>query len=68
MNTVVSWLKSEPVRAYSILLAVLTVATTFGLDLSAEQRTAVLALAAVVLGVGGQAVRAKVAPYPPPPE
>lgn len=74
MSHVLNWLKSEPVRAYSILLAIITVATTFGLDLSTEQTAAVLALAAVILGVGSQAVRATVTPAvnletgPPPPE
>ena len=68
VTPILEWLKAEPVRAYSAVLAAITVATSFGLDLSTEQRAAVLGLAAVVLGVGSQAVRAKVTPWQAPPD
>lgn len=62
MTAIVELLRREPVRVLWIGGYLLTTAASFGLDLSMEQQTAVLGLAAALLGVGGEAVRSQVMP------
>lgn len=52
-------IKREPVRAMSFLQVVLAAGVSFGVDLSDGQMASVLALAAVLLGIG---VRQQVTP------
>lgn len=61
MSKVIAFVKREPVRVYSALLALLAVGGAFGLDLTAEQTGAIAALAAVILGIG-EGVRSQVTP------
>lgn len=62
MKRIIGFVKREPVRVYGIVVAGLAFAVSLGLDMSAGQQGAFLALVAVVLGVGGETVRANVTP------
>lgn len=56
-------LKNEPARVVSFVLAVIGVATSFGLGITTGQTAAIVALTGAGLALlGGEAVRAQVAP------
>lgn len=54
--------KAEPVRAMAILNALIVLGVAFGVKLTLPQIAAILGFATVVLGVGGEIVRAQVSP------
>jgi hypothetical protein len=55
--------KAEPARAVALVIAVLSVATSFGLGITDGQQAAIVALVgAVVAMVGGETVRSQVTP------
>lgn len=54
--------KAEPVRAMAILNALIALAVAFGVGLTNEQIAAITSFAGAVLWVGGEIVRAQVAP------
>jgi len=60
----VSFCRNEPVRAMSILNALIVLAVAFGAHLTTPQISAIIAFAAVILGIGGEIVRAQVTPTP----
>jgi hypothetical protein len=54
-------LREEPAMVFSLISAGLAVGAAFGLDITEEQRNAILGLAAVIVG-GGVATRRVVVP------
>lgn len=62
LNKILEWMRNEPVRVYYTVLGMLSVAASFGVDITADQRTAIITLLAVVLGIGGEQVRKRVRP------
>lgn len=60
-GSVVQRLKEEPVRIFSLISAGLAAGAAFGLDITEEQRNAILGLAAVIVG-GGVMTRRMVVP------
>lgn len=52
MTRIIARLKNEPAVVYSLVEALLVLAVSFGLDLSAEQVGAIVAVLAVLTGVG----------------
>ena len=61
MNKILDIARNNPVRVYSLLAALFAVGAAFGFRLSGDQQTALLGLAALLLG-GGEVVRTKVTP------
>ncbi len=64
MKAFVAFCKNEPVRAMAILNALIVLAVSFGAHLTTQQISAIVAVATVILGVGGEIVRAQVTPTP----
>lgn len=54
--------RAEPVRAMAILNALIVLSVAFGVHITLSQIAAIMGFAAVVLGVGGEIVRAQVSP------
>ena len=63
MTKILAAILRNQVRTYSIIVAVLAVAGSFGLTVTAPQQAAILGFAALVLG-GGQVVHDNVTPAP----
>lgn len=61
-NNLVNLCKTNPVRAMAILNTLIVCAVAFGAHLTADQISAVTALAAAILGLGGELVRSQVTP------
>ena len=59
MNNIIERLKTEPAVVFATLEALIVLGVAFGLDLSGEQVGALVAVLAVLTGVG---TRAKVTP------
>lgn len=62
MDGILERLKTEPAVVFSLVEALIVLAVAFGLDLSGEQVAALVAVLAVLTGVG---TRAKVTPWEP---
>lgn len=62
MNSIVSFCKTNPVRAMGLLNALIVLGTAFGLHLSNQQIIAVTGFASLLLGLTGEIVRANVTP------
>jgi hypothetical protein len=59
LNTI----KNEPARVVALVLAVIGVATAFGLGITDGQQAAIVAVVGAVLAlIGGETVRAQVTP------
>ena len=61
-NSFVNFCKTNPVRAMAILNTLIVCAISFGAHLTANQISAITALAGTILGIGGEFVRAQVTP------
>ena len=62
MNWLITFCKTNPVRAMAIIQALIVFAVAFGAHLTPQQIAAIVGLAAVILGLGGEVVRANVTP------
>lgn len=63
VNKILSVMRNEPARVVAFVLAVLGIATSFGLGITDGQQSAVVALVGAILAlVGGETVRAQVTP------
>ena len=55
--------KTEPARVLAIVQAVIVVAVVFGIDISDDQKEAILALVGAFLSLGvGELIRSRVTP------